>query len=233
MKIHRFIGPFDIGLDRISITDADVVNQIAHVLRLQIGERILLADGSGRECIVEIIEMRKHEIICSVVERSENKNEPRVHAVLYCAILKSENFELVVQKATEVGISEIVPLITQRTIKLDIKAERLEKIIKEAAEQSGRGRVPILHRPMEFAEAINDAKRNAVNYFCDIGELVANPIAYDAVASRGLFVGPEGGWTPEEVVEAHAAGCKTVSFGPLAFRGETAAIIASYLGVQG
>lgn len=70
--------------------------------------------------------------------------------ILYCAILKHENFELVVQKATEAGIKEIAPIITTRTIKLDIRKDRLEKIIKEAAEQSGRGVVPVWNWPLNL-----------------------------------------------------------------------------------
>ena len=155
-----------------------------------------------------------------------------VAAVLYCAILKRENFELVVQKATEIGVREIVPLITQRTVKLDIKEERLRKIITEAAEQSGRGRVPMLRQAMSFADALADAQRNDANFFFDISDVIVEEGAIGDAMRRGLFVGPEGGWSYEEVLAARAAGCHIISLGALTFRAETAAIIASYLGTR-
>ena len=205
MKLHRFIGNFDCGSDHIEITDADVVSQILRVLRLGVGDRLILSDGAGNECIGEIAERQKERVTIHIVERYKNTNESAVASVLYCAILKRENFELVVQKATEIGISEIVPVITQRTVKLDIKEDRLRKIIAEAAEQSGRGRVPILHAPMQFADALNDAKRNAVNLFFALSETSIETVDLHGKQSRGIFIGPEGGWTEEEASEFERA----------------------------
>jgi len=232
MKLHRFIGNFDCGSDHIEITDADVVSQILRVLRLGVGDRLILSDGAGNECIGEIAERQKERVTIHIVERYKNTNESAVASVLYCAILKRENFELVVQKATEIGISEIVPVITQRTVKLDIKEDRLRKIIAEAAEQSGRGRVPILHAPMQFADALNDAKRNAVNLFFALSETSIETVDLHGKQSRGIFIGPEGGWTEEEAAAARGAGCAVVSVGPLTLRAETAAIVAVYLGTR-
>ena len=81
---------------------------------------------------------------------------------------KKENFELVVQKAVEIGVKEIIPIITKRTVKLNLKYDRLEKIIKEAAEQSGRGILPILRKAMDFKKAIEEAEQNNINLFFDI-----------------------------------------------------------------
>ncbi len=232
MRLHRFIGDFDCSLDAIEITDADVVNQIGFVLRLGVGDRLILGNGEGNECIVEISDRQKNAISVNVVERSNNANDPTVAAILYCAILKRENFELVVQKATEIGVAEIVPLITTRTIKLDIKEERLRKIIAEAAEQSGRGRLPLLHRPMRLDEAFEHARGNDVNFFFALGDASEDDVISTAGKRRGLFIGPEGGWTNEEEEAARAAGHMLVSLGALTLRGETAAIVASYLGTR-
>ncbi|EKD24239.1 MAG: hypothetical protein ACD_81C00072G0002 [uncultured bacterium] len=232
MRLHRFIGNFDCSQDTIVIAEAEVVNQILRVLRLTVGDRFILGDGNANECIVEISDRQKEQLTTTVIERSVNTAEPAVAAVLYCAILKRENFELVVQKATEIGVREIVPLITQRTVKLDIKEERLRKIITEAAEQSGRGRVPMLRQAMSFADALVDAQRNDVNFFFDISDVVAEEGVIGDAMRRGLFVGPEGGWSYDEVLAARAAGCHIISLGALTFRAETAAIIASYLGTR-
>jgi 16S rRNA (uracil1498-N3)-methyltransferase len=230
MRLHRFIGDFDCAQTSIAIIDKDIVNQLSNVLRLGVGDQLILGDGNGHECIGEISERQKNSLTITVVERSENKNDPTVSTVLYCAILKRENFELVVQKATEIGISDIVPLITTRTVKLDIKEERLLKIIKEAAEQSGRGRLPILHAPMRLHDAFEHAHANDVNFFFALSDTA--PSALSMGNRRGLFVGPEGGWTDEEEVAARTAGCLVVSLGSLTFRAETAAIVASYLGTR-
>lgn len=231
MRLHRFIGNIDCSLDRIEIVDEEIVNQIVRVLRLGIGDQLILGDGNANECIGEIVDKQKERLVVSVVERFVNANDPAISTVLYCAILKRENFELVVQKATEIGATEIVPVITARTVKLDIKEDRLHKIVKEAAEQSGRGRLPILHAPMSFADALVDARRNAKNFFFDIGDVITVAPA-SADLSRGLFIGPEGGWTEEEVSMARVAGCTIVSFGALTYRAETAAIIATYFGTR-
>lgn len=232
MRLHRFIGAFDCSGNTIEITDTDSINQITNVLRLGVGDRLILGDGNGNECVGEISVRQKNMLGVAVIERSKNINEPIVTTLLYCAILKRENFELVVQKATEIGVAEIVPLITTRTVKLDIKEDRLRKIIVEAAEQSGRGRLPLLHMPMKLSEAFEHAHSNDVNFFFAISDLPANASLVRAGARRGLFIGPEGGWTEDEEAAAGAAGCTIVSLGALTFRAETAAIVASYLGTR-
>ena len=144
-----------------------IVGQISRVLRLKIGEQIILSDGELNEKLVEIKEISKNFIEGIVLKSYKNENEAEVYGILYCAILKRENFELVVQKAIEIGISEIVPIITERTVKLNLNYERLEKIIKEDSEQSGRGRLPVLKKDMKFKEAIESAKKNNLNLFLD------------------------------------------------------------------
>lgn len=232
MRLHRFIGNFDLLQDRVEVIDADIINQILRVLRLSVGDRLILGDGNANECIGEVSDRHKDRLTITVVERYKNSNDPEVAGILYCAILKRENFELVVQKATEIGIKEIIPVITKRTVKLDIKEDRLQKIIREAAEQSGRGRLPILHPSMTLAEAFVNAKRNDINVFFDFSDVTIESIALHTTRQRGLFVGPEGGWAEEETAAARDAGCAVASFGALTLRGETAAIIASYLGTR-
>lgn len=232
MRLHRFIGPFDCSQPRIDISDPDIANQILRVLRLGVGDRLILADGQTNECIGEIVDRQKDGLTVSVIERHVNTNEPAVSCILYCAILKRENFELVVQKATEIGISEVIPVVSQRTVKLDIKAERLQKIVKEAAEQSGRGRLPIVHPALSFADALDHAKHNDINIFFDFSDVLVESIAMRGTQRRGLFIGPEGGWTEAEADAARAAGHAIGSLGALTLRAETAAIVASYLGTR-
>src|SRR5688572_22987985 len=137
MKIHRFIIHATVENGEAVVTDANIVQQIKKVLKLRVGEKVILGDGNMNEVLGEIYEVGK-AIKLKVLEEQKNENEPKNSVILYCSILKKENFEQVCQKATEVGVREIVPLVTARTVKLDVKTDRLQKIIREAAEQSGR-----------------------------------------------------------------------------------------------
>jgi len=228
MKIHRFIVPFNRDKN-ITINDSEFYNQVKKVLRLDTGEQIMLCDGAMNEALAIITGFQKDAVDVEILRMLKNENEPVIHAILYCSILKRENFEVVVQKATEVGISEIVPLLCKRTVKLDLKKDRLEKIIKEAAEQSGRGKVPQLHDPVPFEEALLDSK-NKLDLFFDPSGVALN-IKYRLPDFVGIWIGPEGGWEESETIAAKSAGFTIANLGTLTFRAETAAIIASYLGV--
>ena len=227
MKIHRFIGKFKLEEKHLAVSDAGFYNQIKNVLRLEPGDKIVLCDGNNNEAEVEVDSISKDNIKLKIGKVTINENEPKIKAVLYCAILKRENFELVIQKATEIGVKRIVPVITARTVKLAINMARLDVIAKEAAEQSGRGIVPEISKPISFENACKDAKINSVNYFFDISgksqTLIKN--GYDVA---GIFIGPEGGWEGDEIKIASNQGYNFVSLGNLTLRAETAAIVASY-----
>ncbi len=232
MRLHRFIGDFNLSKDKLTISDKDLVNQIKSVLRLKVGDEIRLEDGKEKSALAEIMSITKTGIEVDVSEVSENKNELPIYGTLYCSILKRENFELVAQKATEIGIKEIVPIISSRTIKLSLKEDRLEKIIKEAAEQSGRGIVPILNKPMKFDDALLHSRGNDLNFFFHPGGEPLKEIQHE-FKKVGIFVGPEGGWdeAEEKVVADLSTGAghyKIANLGPLTLRAETAAIVATY-----
>ena len=228
MKTHRFIGEFNLNQNKISITDPDVVNQIRQVLHLKIGERIVLGDGYGEEAIAEITGFGKDSVELSILEKYKNQTEPKTKVVLYCSVLKKENFEWVVQKATETGATEIIPVISERTIKLNLNLERLQKIAREATEQSGRGVMPKIGETLNFKEAIEKAKKeNPVNVFFDSSGKTLNEIKLGK--KIGLFIGPEGGWSENEKKLAEENGLEILSLSLLTLRAETAAIIATYL----
>lgn len=232
MKLHRFIGNFDFNNRRLRVGDLDLVNQFKNTLRLAPGDKIILGDGKSKEALAEIIEYYKNGVELELLEIKDSQNEPAKEAILYCSILKKENFELVVQKATEIGVRKIVPLVTARTVKLNLRTDRLEKIVKEAAEQSGRGVLPVISEPVKFSEVFNESKNNAINLFFHIGGSGFNRKEWSVRPKIRIFIGPEGGWTEEEVAMGRAANCEIVTLGRLTFRAETAAIIASYLALM-
>lgn len=213
----------------IKIEDKEIVHQIKNVLHLKIGERIILCDENKNEWTVEILHMEK-TIKTKIVSSEKNKNESKRNIHLYVSILKKENFELAVQKAVEVGVDTITPLITDRTVKLNIKRERILKIIKEAAEQSERGIIPELKDVARYIDIIKE-KGMSTAFFCDrSGDL----ISHDSVRKiKGetidIFIGPEGGWSESELKSAKENKFVIVSLGKFTLRGETAAIIASYI----
>lgn len=239
MKIHRFIGDFKLKIGDFKLEDEGLFNQAKNVLKLKIGEKIILGDGLKNEGIAEIKEYGRDSVRVEIVEIQENKNEPESDVSLYCAILKRENFELVVQKATEIGVREIVPIITARTLKLDVRKDRLEKIIKEAAEQSGRGTVPVLRDPVDIEEVIKEDFKNQLNLFFDKSGLPVDRSESFEELKRlsymgriGVWIGPEGGWTDQEVESVGRSNFKIINLGKLTLRAETAAIVATYIVVN-
>jgi len=228
MRLNRFLGKFDLSKKEISIKDSDFINQAKSVLRLGTGDKIILCDGESNEAIAEIVNLNKEFAELKISETYKNQNEPERYVALYCPILKKENFELAVQKAVEIGAKEITPIITKRTIKLGLNYERLNKIIKEASEQSGRGSLPKLNEAIIFDEALKLAKENDLNLFFQVGY---PPLGHSMSKFKkvGIFVGPEGGWTEEEIETAKENGFIFASLGKTTLRAETAVIVASYL----
>ncbi len=227
MKIHRFIIPDNLRTGDLEIRDKEIIGQIKNVLRLKVGEKIIIGNGKGQEAMAKITGIGKSSVVLKVQSLRENDNESKNSVTLYCSVLKKENFEFVVQKATEIGIKRIVPVISERTIKFGLNQERLEKIAKEAVEQSGRGMAPVILEPMYFEEAVtNTSEMDGVFFFDSSGKPIKENSLNGEIA---IFIGPEGGWTDLEVSLAKNNGFIIVSLGKLTLRAETAAIVASYI----
>jgi len=227
MRLHKFFVKADLGEKSIFLENAELVNQIKNVLRLKVGDEIILSDGRLTEAVAKITSIKDQNLSAFILDTRINTNEPKNHTILYLSILKRENFEIAVQKATEVGIKEIVPIVSKRTVKFGLKTERLEKIIREAAEQSNRGVIPRLHESIELEKAIVGAKENNLNiFFHPAGGPIPNTKDRNQI---GIFIGPEGGWDESEVMLAKNYNFVLAKMSPLSFRAETAALVASYI----
>lgn len=224
MKSQRFIGKFSLSGGIVQISDPDLINQIFRVFRLGIGDSVIICDGNGTEADALIESTGKISDFRITNIRKEERDE--FEKILVCSILKKENFELVCQKATELGITKIIPMVSDRTIKLDIRGDRLVKIIREASEQSGRLYLPVLEKPIEFKDAIN-IEGDLRLFFNMDGESIES--LNTKVGNIVGMVGPEGGWTDEEISIAKESGWNIVSLGINTLRGETAGIVASYI----
>lgn len=231
-KIHRFIGTYQLGKGTVRLDDADLAHQMRSVLKLGIGEEVIIGDGAGVEAQCRILSYDKDVVFVDCISVGRNATEPRGHTILYCAVLKADHFELAAAKATEVGIWEIVPIVTARTVKLNLRVDRVQKIVREAAELSGRGIVPQVQPVMDFDAALTSARKNDANFFFDSSGPVFTGTPR-SVHRAGIFIGPEGGWDDSELEMAHDAGIRTVSLGELTLRAETAVIVAAYLVAHG
>jgi len=233
MRIHRFFienNSFKKGL--LKCADKEFLNQIRNVLRLKAGNKILLFNGKMDETEAEIIEIQKDFIKLKILKIEKNSKESKIKVILCCSILKNQNFDIVVQKATEIGINEIFPIISKRTVKLNIQEKRLKKIIKEAAEQSGRGCLPVLHDVLGLNDAIKDAAQNEINLIFDKSGDDFKKLKGGLSGSVGIFIGPEGGWSEDELKLFKEKNFKIINLGKLTLRAETAAIIASHLTIN-
>ena len=223
----------DVGTD-INITGGDV-NHIKNVLRLRIGEHVVVSDGRGRDYTCRIAQIGTDVVICNIEDINDNFAELPVEVTLFQGYPKSDKMDLIVQKMVELGVHRIVPVFTARTIvKLDQKkaakkTDRYRTIAESAAKQSGRCIIPEIAEPVSFAEALELAKEldmNIIPYEAAEGMEQARRIISGIRGHRslGVFIGPEGGFAREEVEQAQAIGAECITLGHRILRTETAGL---------
>jgi len=193
-----------------------------------VGDRIILFNGTGIEAEAEIKKFSKDKIEVEVLNIEKPEREPKIFVSLFCSILKKSNFELVVQKATEIGVKEIIPILCKNTVKTGVNLKRLEKIAKEATEQSKRITLPKIKKVLSFKEAIERAKNFDLKILFDISGKDFSLVKKGA-KSVAIFIGPEGGWDELEIEMAKKENFEILNLGKLNLRSETAAIVASFL----
>lgn len=211
-------------------------SHIAKSLRMQIGEELIVCDQKGTDyhCAIETIDI--NEIKLKVLNKNATITEPDVKLTLYMALPKSDKMELVVQKCVELGISQIVPIITSRCISrpdeksFQKKIERYQKIAHEAAKQSGRGIIPSVCEKMSFKQALKAASRDDVAMiFYENGGSDIKSFLSDSPKTISIFIGAEGGFDSSEISLAKEAGILPATLGPRILRCETAPITATTL----
>lgn len=238
--MHRFfLTESTLTLHR-SVDLTPLSHQLRTVLRLQPGEQILLLDGQGNAYLTEIRELARGRAVGQVLARHLIAAEPRSFLTLYQCALKADKFEWVLQKGTEIGVSCFVPVISSRTIvrpaeKIRKKYARWQTIIREAAEQSGRGRLPNLADPLLWDEAVKGAtglrllpweETLTATAPATLADVCTAVESYQTVS---LLIGPEGGVSQDEANLAVDRGWRAVSLGPRILRAETAALVAATL----
>ncbi len=225
MRLHRFFVKEKIGSGaEVRITEERIIHQIKNVFRLGSGEGIIIFNGDGTEKEAEIVRITKDDLVIKIgAEREVRKFSKDI--TLYMSVIKKENFELVSEKATELGVSRIVPLCTERTLLKNLNPERIEKILMEASEQSGRGDVPVLCGSTNLQDALEkESKEERKIIICDMDGVSAKD--FDFGSTLSIFIGPEGGWSEKEKEIFEKYNTQTISLGSLTLRAETAAIAA-------
>lgn len=247
MTPRFFVEPKQITGDRVVITGEELVH-LARVLRLRSGSSITICDGSGQEYQAILEEISPDVALAKITKTTISVSEPRVKMTLVQGLPKADKMDWIVQKGTELGIYEFLPVFSQRTVvqlsgaKAQKRVDRWQRIAKEAAKQSRRTVVPKVNYPISWRECLARYSERAQ------GRLGLFP--WEAVADRGLrealsrsrewrqagesldmwlFIGPEGGWSEGEAGEASAMGIVAVSLGPRILRTETAGIVAAAL----
>ena len=208
----------------------DDARHIARSLRMAVGDGLTVSDGEGTDYICRLERIRDEECVLSVVGTEASGAESPVSVTLYMAYPKGDKLEVVIQKAVELGADRIVPFESSRCIKrpkaekLDRQLARLTRIAEEAAKQCGRAKLPTVGAPLSYREMLREAvgaDRALLCYEAEDGLTLKGALARE-LGTLSVIVGSEGGFSPEEVDEARAAGVVSVSLGRRILRCETA-----------
>ena len=223
---HRFYIPTNLETGS-SVILADEELHHARVLRLHEKEAVEVFNGRGASHGGFVETMAKDAIGIRLTAPIAGRESP-IALHLAMAIINLDKFELVLQKATELGARSIIPLVTER---IEVRAERYrgkgerwQKIIFEAVKQSGRARLPVVESPATFDDVV---RRTGTKIVFDADVPPSPPPSHFDAAT--LFIGPEGGWSEDELKRAHENGCAFARLGPRRLRAETAAIVATAL----
>lgn len=236
--MHRFYVPPGAISQGEAAIHGEAARQIARVLRLQPGDTVCLFDGSGDEYVVRLTSLARDEARAEIIERRPGQAEPSARVTLYIALLnKPDKFEWALQKCTEVGAAAFVPLLAARSVSgppNPSRYERWSRIIQEAAEQSERTLLPALRPSLTFDDAIAQLSTGpAVIPSLGASSPIMREIDLTAKPTNlSIFVGPEGGFTPDEIAAAEAADVVPVTLGSRTLRAETAAVVALTLALQ-
>lgn len=227
----RFFVPGTIA-DDVSLIGEDAAH-VARSLRMTPGEALTLCDGAGTDYYCIITSVAPDEVQLRVERREPSRSEPDVSVTLFQGLPKGEKMEWIVQKSVELGVSRIVPYLAARSISrpdggaAQKKAQRWQKIADEAAKQSQRGTLPRVEAPISFENAVREAQKSQLTLVLyEGGGAPLRELLQDAPKDIAIFVGPEGGFDPQEIDALRAQGAKIVTLGSRILRTETAPLAA-------
>ncbi len=227
MRLHRFYINQQIGKE-VRIEDKELLHQWQKVFRLKASDRVILINGGNFEYEGFFKILARSEAVIAIDKEREVKNPVNVDLHLFQSIIKKDNFELIVEKCTEIGVFAFHPIISERSEKKSLNIERLNKIAKESAEQSGKTKLPQIFTPESLGKAIKEFDGELFVLDFD-GETSLRAERSKPGAKIGILIGPEGGWSENERIVFEEMGIKIFSLGEQVLRAETAAIVSSAL----
>ncbi len=243
-----FVAPALLASESVQIDDPDLVHQISKVLRMRPGDSLLLLDGQGTACAATLTSVERRGVQATITSRQPASGEPATQIILHAPLIRAEPFEWLLQKATEIGVQQIVPVLWQRSRSdeppTERKVARWQRIIREAAEQACRGILPALHpattAPAAFAHVPPDtaglllwearqypARSTGIPAATPALRHVLRHLPTPPPHTLALFGGPEGGIAPDELTDAIERGMIPVSLGTRILRAETAPLVAA------
>ncbi len=216
--------------DPLVLTGPDAVH-IARTLRCRPGDTLTLSDGKGADALAELTAISPQRVEMRILSRFPNRTEPRLQTFLYAALPKSDGAELIVQKGVEMGAAGIAFFLSEFTVRrpddFSARLSRLSRIAREAAGQSGRGRIPEVRGLLTFEEAVNLAAGCELSLFCyEGGGEPVSSFPFANSADCAILTGPEGGFSEAEVRMASERGLRICTLGPRILRCETAPLTA-------
>lgn len=234
--MHKFFVPQENIKNNVAEIQGDDIKHILKVLRLQEGEVVSINNCNGEEFSGKIINTDKKAVLVRLEEKLPINNESHLQVYLYQGLPKSSKMDLIVQKNTELGISAITPVITQRVVvKSELgefkKVDRWQRIALEACKQSKRSLIPSIDTPIEFSDMearLKDVDLIIVPYENAEGYGIKAAVANikEKVNKAAIVIGPEGGFEKEEIQRLKLLGAQVVTLGPRILRTETAGFTA-------
>ena len=229
---YFYCSPENISTDAVLI-DGEEFAHLVHVMRKKIGDEIRVVDGLGIAYDVTLVEMKKREAKGKITSRFENYNEPTFSLTLAIGILKNPSrFDFLVEKITDLGVREIIPMTTVRTIPSHAKTDRWQKLALAAMKQCGRGYLPHVRSLLALEKVLKESsafKHKLIAHETSSSSINEYRNTMRPNESILVLIGPEGGFCEEEVLRCINSGFVDVSLGKRRLRTETAAIIATSL----
>lgn len=225
-----FLPEVILSASTITIKD-EKAKYLSTVLRCNTGDRLIITDDKGNSYSARIISVEKKEVTVEIIEKQDFDNESSLHITLLQGLLKGAKMDIVIQKATELGIKEIIPVVTERSqLRYTRKLLRWQKIAEEASRQSGRKIIPEISEPINFERLFIDSFQpsgGGIIFWEDGGERLSEIIdGFQGASKITLFTGPEGGFSEKEITTVSEHGFVIASLGRRILRAETAAITA-------
>ena len=225
MRTHRFYTGQKLQLKKdFWLHDQAILWQWNKVLRFRENQQVILFDGDQTDRLYTIAKLDKTEAHLQMITELK-RNLPENHVYLFWSLLKKDNNDHVLQKCTELGVSNFIPLLTERSIRDNFNHERALKIVQEASEQCGRSNIPSVREPMHLQTAIDEYNGNVQLFICQQDS--NRSVTLQPHGRYGVFVGPEGGWSDTEKQLFEDQKLVQLHVSDFTLRAETAAITAT------